>query len=163
MPWSKEGNIRGPAGTGGGGGATVLEKSADQAITATALTDISDFTIPIAAGDVITVDGFIVFQSAATTTGFRFAAAAPLWVPSRFLMIFEYQTSKTAWATFTQNDFTTFMAATTSSYIANAAILCRVSGQVEAGLTGGSIQMQASSEVAGSAITIRRGNVLRYY
>lgn len=170
MAWSLVGNIRGPAGAdgtgGGGGGVAVYEIAADQAFTTTTLTDITSWVIPLPANAVTTLDAILVFQSAATTTGFRFAAtpqtvAGATLTPTRFLVTFEYQTSATAWATFTQTVPTTPMATTTASYVANAGIMCRVTGQIECGATGGNLKMQAATEVAGSAVTVRKGSPLR--
>lgn len=165
MPWALTGNIRGPAGSGGGGVA-LYKTTADQAFTTTTLADITGWTVPLPANTVVTFDGLLFFHSAATTTGFQFAvtpktAAGGALTPTRFMAVLEYQTSATAWATFTQTVPTTPMAVTTASYVANSAVLCRVTGQVETGATGGNLHFQARSEIAGSAITTRKGNSLR--
>lgn len=165
MPWNLAGNIRGPAGADGGPIAA-YETAADQAFSTVTLADITGWVVPLPANTVVTFDGLLFFHSAALTTGFQFAATpktsgGAALTPSRFVAIFEYQTSATAWATFTQTAPATPMAVTTASYVASSAILCRVTGQVETGATGGNLHFQARTEVAGSAITTRKGNVLR--
>ena len=151
----------------GGGGVTVRELAADRAFSTTTYADISDWVIPLPAGDVVTIDGILAFQSAALTTGFGFGArvtnvgGSSVLAPTRFLLTFEYQTSATAWATATQTVPTTPMAVTTAAYVANSGILCRISGQVEMGATAGELRFQARSEIAGSAITLRKGSPLR--
>lgn len=164
MGWGLVGNIRGPAAASP---VQVYELAADRAFTTTTLADISDWLIPLPANSVVTLDAILVFQSAALTTGFQFAAT-PRTVggggaitPTRFLVTFEYQTSATAWATATQTVPTTPMAVTTAAYVANSGILCRITGQIEMGATAGELRMQARSEVAGSAITLRKGSPLR--
>lgn len=163
MPWTLAGNVRGPAGAG----VTVLELPADQAFSTVTYADITGWTVPLPANTVTTLDGILVFQSAALTTGFGFGArlttvgGGSVLAPARFLLAFEYQTSATAWATSTQTSHTTPMAVTTASYVASSGIFCRISGQVEMGATAGELRLQARSEVAGSAITTRKGSPLR--
>lgn len=146
---------------------SVYEMTADQTFSTVTLADITDWVVPLPANMVTSLDAIMVFSSAALTTGFQFAATprnvgnTAAITPTRFLVTFEYQTSATAWATFTQTVPTTPMAVTTAAYVANSGILCRVTGQIEMGATAGELHMQARSEVAGSAITIRRGNPLR--
>jgi hypothetical protein len=169
MPWTLAGNVRGPTGAdgAGGGGITKYELAADRAFSTTTYADVTDWVIPLAANDVVTVDGILTFQSAAATTGFGFGARVTTvggggaLVPTRFLLTFEYQTSATAWATATQTVPTTPMTVTTAAYVANSGILCRISGQVEMGATAGELRFQARSEVAGSAVTLRKGSPLR--
>lgn len=169
MAWSQIGNLRGPAGpTGPAGtsGITVYETTADQPILSTSLTDIAGWTVPLPANGVVTLDAQLWFHSAALTTGFQFAvtpktAAGGALTPTRFCAVLEYQTSATAKAVFTQTVPTTPMTLTTASYVANSAILCEIRAQIECGATGGNLFIQARTEVSGSAITIRRGNVLR--
>lgn len=157
----------GGGGGGGGGGVTVYEKSADQAFSTTALADIADWVIPLPANTVVTLDGILVFQSAATTTGFGFAATprtvgnAGALTPNKFLVTFEYQTAAGTWATFTQTSPTAPMAVTSSSYVANSGIMCRITGQIDVGPVDGELHLQARSEVAGSAITVRKGSPIR--
>lgn len=155
------------AGGGGAGGVKVYEKSADQAFSTTTLADITDWVIPLPANTVVTLDGILVFASAATTTGFGFAATprtvgnAGALTPSKFLVVFEYQTAAGTWVTFTQTNPTSPMAVTSSSYVAGSGILCRITGQIEVGPVDGELHLQARSEVAGSAITVRKGSPIR--
>jgi hypothetical protein len=166
MGWDLAGNIRGPAGAAGGS-ISKLELSADRAFSTVTYADVTDWLVSLPANDVVTVDGIFTFQSAALTTGFGFGArvttigGGAVLAPARFLLTFEYQTSATAWATATQTSHTAPMAVTTAAYVANSGILCRITGQVEMGATAGELRFQARSEVAGSAITIRKGSPLR--
>lgn len=150
----------------GAGGVTVYRKAADQDFTTTTLADITDLAIPLPANAVVTIDGIIVFQSAAAQTGFGFAAtprtlAGLALTPNKFLVVFEYQTSATGWSTFTQTVPTTPMSVTTSSYVAGSGILCRITGQIDVGPVAGTLYLQARTEVAGSAITVRKGSPIR--
>lgn len=145
-----------------GGAPAVIKTLTQQNITGTALQDITEWSaLPVAPNEVVAFDAILIFTSSATASGFRFAVAAPGWTPTRFLFTFEYQTSATAWATFTQTSPTTFMATTTTAYVANSGIVCRIIGQVEAGATGGNLNFQAASETAAGIVGIRRGNTLR--
>lgn len=166
MPWNLTANLRGPAGPAGGG-ISKVELAADRAFSTTSYADVSDWVIPLPANDVVTVDGILTFQSAALTTGFGFGARVTtvggggVLAPVRFLLTFEYQTSATAWATATQTSHTTPMAVTTATYVANSGVLCRITGQIEMGATAGELRFQARTEIAGSAITLRKGSPLR--
>lgn len=167
MPWTLAGNVRGPAGADGGGGIVKYELAADRAFSTTTYADVTDWVIPLSANDVVTIDGILTFQSAALTTGFGFGARVTgvggtgTPAPARFLLTFEYQTSATAWATATQTSHTAPMAATAATYVANSGVLCRITGQVEMGATAGELRFQCRSEIASSAITLRKGSPLR--
>ena len=167
MGWTLRGNLRGPTGLKGdpgpSGGTAVVEKTADQGLTATTFANITDLVVPIAANSVISIDGIFTFHSPVTTTGFRFGVLPVTVVPVRFLFTFEYQTSATAWATFTQTGTVPNMVATTASYVANSGIFCKVTGQVESGALAGNLQFQGATEVLNSAITVRKGSSLRYW
>lgn len=155
-----------PAG-GGSSPVQVYEVTQDRPFSSTTLADIPDWVIPLPANSVTTLDAILTFHSAALTTGFQFAATprtvggGAAIVPTRFLVTFEYQTSATAKATFTQTVPTTPMAVTTAAYVANSGIFCWVTGQIEMGATAGELHMQARSEVNASAITVRKGSPLR--
>lgn len=152
---------------GGGPTLTLKELAADQVFTSTSLADISDWVVPLPANGVVTIDAVLVLSSAATTTGWQFNAitrnvgnTANL-TPSRFLVTYEYQSSATAWTTQTQTVHTTPPALITAAYVANAGIMCRITGQIEVGATAGELRFQMKTEVNNSAITLRRGSPLR--
>lgn len=157
--------------TGGGGdggdGVTVHQVAQDRVFTSAGYADISDWTIPLPAGEVVTLDGILVFHSSATTNGFGFGARprtvgdlADL-VVNRFLVVLEYQTGAGSWVTTTQTSPTTLMAATATTYVANSGVLCRITGQIDVGLLPGELHIQARSETGAGSITVRRGSPIR--
>lgn len=159
----------GPGAGGGGGGAiTVYKKTADQTITGLTFVDIADWTVPLPANSSVSIDAMLFFSSSATTNGFAFAATPQTlaglgFTPSRFLVVFEYQTAATTWATFSQTAPGTPMAATAATYVANSGVLCRIMGQITMGAEGGQLKMQAKAELGTSSVTVRQGNLLRAY
>lgn len=150
-----------PPSGGGSSGTTVVKKVTDQAILGTTLTDVADMSLALSPNESYDVELLVVFNSNLTTNGFRFAMASTGATYSRFLFVLEYQTSATAWATFTQTNPTAFMNATASTYVANAGIMCRIKGLVTTTL-GGTLKLQAAAETATGSITVRGGSTLKY-
>lgn len=133
-----------------------LKKTQDQSNATTTLADVTELQRDLAAGQPYAVEWLLHFHSAAATTGFQFAVV-PTANPTRFAFTVEYQTSATAWATFTQTTPAGIMSVTSAAYVANAAIVCRVAGIVTPSVAG-PIKLQFRSEIAGSAITVRAGS-----
>jgi hypothetical protein len=136
-----------------------VKKTADQSNSTTTLADVADLQRTVAAGTAYEAEWLLQFHSAAATTGFQFAVVPPA-NPTRFLFVVEYQTSATGWATFSQTLPTTFMGVTSSSYVANSAIQCRIRGIVVPSVAG-TLKLQFRSEVANSAVVVRAGSTLR--
>lgn len=140
----------------GGSGPTVVKTSADQPFTTVTLANITGLTVPVVSGVAYQLDALLAITSAATTTGWQFGITGPAM--SSFLAVCEYQSSATAWTSSTLTAPGGFTLVT-AAYAANTPILVRISALVNPSANG-SIQLQARSEVAGSAITVRRGATL---
>lgn len=162
--------VQGPKGDPGAVGATgpagpagsipIVKLSADQAISVTTLTDIAGLSMPIAANADLMIEAFLIWQSAATTTGIRVALNGPTGA----LEVTALVEIQTALAALTPQLHTAYQAgaATASIDAANVRRVARLSGVVRNGATAGVVSVQAASEVAGSAVTVRRGSWARY-
>lgn len=147
----------GPAGPAGPAGALpVVKKAADQAIGVAALTDVADLAIPLGAGAVVCFDFLLIYQTAALTTGIQFGVSGPAGVVE-FTALIEIATSL---ATLNVTQLTALGAGqlTTAVDAANTRRVARIRGAVVNGPNAGTLQVQARSEVAGSAVTVKRGS-----
>lgn len=162
--------IQGPKGDPGAAGATgpagpagsipIVKTTADQAISVTTLTDIAGLSMPIAANADLIFEALLVWQSAAATTGIRLAINGPAGALEITALV-EIQTSATAFALQLHTGYQGG-AATASIDTANTRRVARLSGVVRNGATAGAVSVQAASEVAGSAVTVKRGSWARY-
>lgn len=150
----------GAPGAPGIGFTFAAKKSADQAFTATALANVTDLAFAVAATTAYEFELVVPLTSAATGTGWQLGFTGPA-APSAFLAVCEYQSSATAWTTATLQALGAFPLVTAAYAAAPSQILCRITGHIITGAAGGTVQLQARSEVANSAITVRRGSALR--
>jgi hypothetical protein len=161
VPWKKlllEGDVA-------GGGDTVAKKTADQSNSTTTLADVTDLGFPVSANADYWFEFIVVFQTAATTTGIRLdlnGPASPTYIVWWREIPLSAQTAGTdniqdrqlvAW----QGD-----AATGSIGVANQNFVARITGILRNGANAGTLQLQFASEVAGSAVTVKAGSIVRY-
>lgn len=154
--------LQGPQGTQGppGAGALVQRVTADQASTAITLANATNLGFAVAANSGYRFDYLLAITSAAATTGWQFGFTGPA-APVTFLATCEYQSSATAWATATLNAITYgAFPLVTAAYVANAPIAVRIQGVISSGALAGTLQLQFRTEIANSAVTIKRGSTL---
>lgn len=145
----------GPAGTGGGGGTTVVTKTADQAHTTTTLANVTELVVPAAANAVMGFRFAVMFRTAATTTGIRLAIAGPAGAT----VAYRAQIPSSATADTVQHVNTlSGGTATTAVAAANTDYVAVLEGVLTVGATAGNLQLQVASEVAASAVTVRKGS-----
>jgi len=147
--------------TGGPQVATVVAKTADQSISVTTATDVSDLTVALAASDVIHFHAYLIASADATSTGIQLAINGPT-SPSAIAATIEGWTSTTAQATpLGVEAYDTFQANTTSAGTAKRVF--EIYGRVINGSNAGTFALRAKSEVNAHAITIHRGSWLSYW
>lgn len=157
--------------THAGGGAspvTVQKATVDQAISTVTLANATDLSFTVTAGQDREFEYVLPITSAALTTGFQVGFTFPLLnAAGYFLAVVEYQSSATAWTVQTLNVTATNVgsvagALVTAAYVvAPTPLMARIKGIV-ANPTAGTVALQFRSEVAGSAITVKRGATLKY-
>lgn len=148
----------GPAGLPGLGLSTVAKVLVDQANTTVNLANATGMAFTALAATAYEFEYLLAITSAATGTGWQFAFTGPA-SPTMFAAACEYQSSATAWTTSTLTALGAFPLVT-AAYAANTPILVRIKGLFVAGVAGGAVQLQFRSEVATSAITLKRGSTL---
>lgn len=150
------------AGGGGGGGPTTLKTTANQTINGTAFQDITGLTFSVSANTDYAFMFRIVFQSAATTTGFRFGVNGPAGATVEYTL--RYQTvanSTTAGvATYLDQHNTAYdsMTVTTSTITAAVDLYATLEGRILVGATGGTFAARVASESANNDLTVRKGS-----
>lgn len=134
-------------------------KSADQAFSTTTLVDVTDLSAPLLAGEECEFAVDLVFSSAATTTGIRVAFNGP-GTPALFVAVTEPMVTSTSWP---PQHHTAYNQGTATAGVtaANTNYLVRARGILRNGATAGNLTVRVASEVAGSAVTVRQGSVLR--
>lgn len=147
------------------GGSTAVQLAADQAFTATALANVTGLVIPVTANQPREFEFMLSITSAVITTGWQFGFTFPAAMQS-LLATCEYQSSATAWTTATISSSAPASPASftlvTAAYVALAPIAVRIKGVARNGVNAGNIQLQAATEVAASAVTVKAGSVLKY-
>lgn len=144
------------------GGGTHATLAADQAVSVTAFTDLTGISVPMAANTGYMIEGAIAWTVAATTTGYRFGVAGPGLATAN--IVFDVNATATTWTTSTQvhnnTALTPSVAAATASPFAVTPNLVRFQGYVMNGATAGNLRLQGASELAGTAITVKRGTYM---
>lgn len=141
-------------------GMNTLKKIAIQTINGTAFQDIADLTFPVVNGTNYAFKYYIVFQSAATTTGFRFGLNCPTGTLDYF---HTYQTiansSTVGVATWLQRHDVTrdAMTATTATITAGVDLVCIFEGRYLC-TADGTFAPRVASELANNDLTIRIGS-----
>ncbi len=143
-----------------GGGSPFVRKTADQAFTVIALTDVADLSVPLGANADVGFEFLIVWQSAATTTGVQFALNGPLGLVELTALV-EVQLTATTWQTAIHTTYNGG-AVTASIDAANTRRVARIKGVVRNGATAGPLVLRCRTEVLNSAITVKRGSYATY-
>lgn len=147
---------------GGGGGINTLKTTADQIINGTAFQNITGLTFSVVANTDYAFKFHIVFRSALTTTGFRFAINGPAGAVVEHFMT--YQTvanSETAGvATWLQKHSVTFDAMTvlTATITAGVDLVCMIEGRIKVGGTAGTLAARVASELANNDLVVQKGS-----
>ena len=143
-----------------GVGQTIQKVATDQAVSGVVLTNAAGLGLTAAAGAAYTVQYVLTITSAALTTGWQFGFTGPA-APVSFVASQEYHSSATAKAVAALNSVAYgAFPLVTAAYVANAPILVVITAQLVTGAVGGTLQLQFRSEVAASAITLKRGSTL---
>lgn len=144
--------------------ATVDKLTSTQASSSTTLGNVTQLVEAMVANGVYTVDCFVTFQSAATTTGLNLGFTSPSGSICQLEVVVPIVstaaasalriTFPNAAATNTGNVIGTGVTAINSNHTA------RISGIVTCGATPGNFQVQFASEVNASAVTLQIGSSL---
>lgn len=155
------GGLTGPAGSIS---AIVAEMAANQAFTATALADITELVASVQANSLYMIEAYVTFQSAATTTGLNLGVIGPS--DSRFMGEIVVPLTSTAAATQLRTVFPNAAGAVNRGNVlgtgvtaANSNHTAFVRGILKT-TSAGTLQLQAASEVASSAVTLQLGSTL---
>lgn len=130
----------------------VVRLAADVSNSSTTLANVSGLLLALDANSTYQIEGRVVFQSAATTTGIRLTQT----VPAGAVVVAQWSTptSLTA-ATLANQRAADAGAASTAIDTANANTLATVSMVVNTAANAGSLQIRFASEVATSAVVVK--------
>lgn len=148
----------GAAGANGLGFGAIAKLSADlAAVTTTALADVTGLSFDLVANRYYSFQFWVRFSTAATTTGAKFAVNAP----ANSHIVYQVQTSLTAAAagapTFRMANAADVGIASASVNVANASMLCLISGIVRP-TADGTLIVRVGTEVAASGVTVMAGS-----
>lgn len=147
---------------GGGGGITTLRKTADQIINGTAYQDITGLTFAVAANTDYAFTFYIVFRSAATTTGFRFSIDGPAGavVDYHIKMQTIANTTTTLAATWIEGHCVVYNTLTVlaATVTANVDLVCMITGRIKVGGTAGTLAARVASELANDDLVVQKGS-----
>jgi hypothetical protein len=139
--------------------ATVLKLANDTATNSTVTpVSISQLAVPVLANTQYVMDFTIIFQSAVTTTGIQFAFTGPA-SPTSVLIVAETQLTDTTWQVATARSFTALTASTGVTTI-NINYMARIRLMLVNGANAGTVQIQFASEVAATAVLVKRGSMV---
>lgn len=158
MGWDLAGNIRGPAGSGG------FVELAANFTTALSLTlvDVPGFSFPLAANEVRSFEGVIVFSTTLTTSGVKIALIGPAIGTGTAVYLLETQLTDSTFTVVTVRQWATAHAATASVGVINTTYIARIKGVVRNGPTAGVVKVQVAPEIATATATIYAGSSLTY-
>ncbi len=147
---------------GAGGGITTLKKTADQIINGTAFQNITDLTFPVPINTDCAFKFYIVYRSAFTTTGFRFAINGPAGAVVSYFMTYQTVANSTTIgvATWLQGHWVVYdtMTATLATIAAGVDLVCMIEGRIKVGATSGTLAARAASELANNDLVIQKGS-----
>ena len=144
----------------GGGGINTLKKTATQTINGTAFQDITNLTFNVVNGTNYAFKYYIVFRSAATTTGFRFGLNCPTGTLDYFHTYQTIANSATIGvATWLQRHDVTrdSMTATTATITAGVDLVCIIEGRYLC-TQNGTFAPRVASELANNDLVIQIGS-----
>lgn len=149
-------------GPGGVDSETIVRLAADTATTTLTYVNALDLSFAMAASADYLVEGFLIFQTAAPTTGAGFGLKGPA-APTA--VVYDWQTYQTAIAAVMRYGTAYDGVGSTPSasvVAANSNVLAALRGIVRNGVNVGSCTLVFRSEVNGSAVTLKAGSILRY-
>lgn len=119
----------------------------------------ADLAAPLEPDETVEFEADVVFSTAALTTGVRVAISGPA-SPALVVATSEVPVTATSYTVqhhtgYDQGVATTGVAVTGTNYVA------KIRGVIRNGPTAGNLVVRVASEVAGSAVTVRAGSVLR--
>jgi len=139
--------------------------TATQASSATALANVTELTLAMAANGLYRVECFVTFQSAAATTGLNLGFTSP--TGARCMLEVVVPIVSTAAASALRTTFPNAATATNTGSVLGTGVTAvnsnhtaRISGLVLSGATAGNFQVQFASEVSASAVTLQVGSEL---
>jgi hypothetical protein len=140
------------------GGDTYLVLGTDQSNSTTSFADVTGMTFSVASGETYVFEAWIVYETAATTTGSKWAVNGPA-SPTLLSYSVETPTASTA----SRLDFaSTYDGTGPSTQTAGIGqCLAKVEGVVKFSASG-TFALRFGSEVASSAVTAKAGSSMRY-
>lgn len=136
---------------------STVRLAADVTNNTTTLANVTALAVALAANSTYQIDGQVMFQTAATTTGIRLTQT----VPTGATVVAQWNTPTTLTANTLANQRAADTgAATTAIDTANANTLATASILVVTGATAGSLQIRFASEVAASNAVVKAGSNL---
>lgn len=152
---------------GGGGGISMLKTTADQTINAGAAvyTDVTGLTFPVVAGTDYAFDFYIVFQSAATTTGHKCSVNCPAGTLDYFMTNQIVVNAAAGVATWTQRhsvtrDDMTLLIATISQAVD---LVIMIKGRYKCTANGTFAVRFANELAANTQIVVQKGSWGTYF
>lgn len=131
--------------------------TSDVSTTATTLSDITGLNFPVSAGKTYIFEGYIIFQTAATTTGISLSGNGPA-SPTYYVMRKTIPISLTASEERMERAYDTNQPSSGVD-TANANCLAYLWGVIRPSANG-TFTLRVASEVSGSAVTVKAGSVL---
>ena len=151
----------------GGGGISTLKKTANQTINGTAFQNITDLTFAVAINTDYAFKFYIVFRSAATTTGFRFAINGPTEAVCDYFMTYQTIANSTTVgvATWLQGHWIVYdtMTALTTTITLGVDLVCIIEGRIKVGATSGTLAARVASELANNDLVVQKGSWGMYF
>lgn len=136
---------------------STVRLAADVTNSTTTLANVTGLAVALAANSTYQIDGQVMFQTAATTTGIRLTQT----VPTGSTVVAQWNTPTSLTASTLANQRAADAGATTTAIdTANANTLATTSILVINGATAGSLQIRFASEVAGSNAVVKAGSNL---
>jgi len=148
------------------GGPIIVKKTSDQQNTTTTLQDVDDLQFSLEPNKIYLFEFIVVFQTAATTTGIRLDISGPT-SPQYIVWWREIPLSAQTAGTDNIQDrqLVTYQSdsATASIGVANQNFIARITGIIANGPNADVLKLQFASEVANSAVTIKKGSFGRLW
>lgn len=136
---------------------STVRLAADVTNNTTTLANVTGLALALATNSTYQIDGQVMFQTAATTTGIRLTQT----VPTGATVVAQWNTPTSLTASTLANQRAVDAGATTTAIdTANANTLATTSILVITGATAGNLQIRFASEVAGSNAVIKAGSNL---
>ena len=136
---------------------STMRLAADVTNNTTTLANVTGLALALAANSTYQIDGRVMFQTAATTTGIRLTQT----VPSGATVVAQWNTPTSLTASTLANQRAADAGATTTAIdTANANTLATTSILVVTAATAGNLQIRFASEVSGSKAVVKAGSNL---